>query len=204
MQGSARNTPRADARRNAIATRVPVRPSRAPRPKGRRRSGRWPRPRSASHASAARERSKRGDGDMLAVDLKEAAQRGARVAAAEAVGAERDERRVDIGGDQLRIGAHIVGRRDDRAVARQAARRRGWCARGARDAAGSPLDLTRVARELAEAGRRSTPRTRRPSRSSSSARGRDHFAQDRARAEEPHSAARAVRGLPPSTAGRGR
>jgi hypothetical protein len=42
---------------------------------------------------------------VVAIHLEESSQRRARVAAAEAVGAERDERRPDLRGDQLRVGA---------------------------------------------------------------------------------------------------
>ena len=69
----------------------------------------------ASIGAAARELGERGHGDRLGVDLEEAAQRRARVAAAEAVGAERDRdrpgtKRRDLVGD----GLHVVARGDDR------------------------------------------------------------------------------------------
>src|ERR1700722_13766044 len=45
---------------------------------------------------------------MARVDLKKAAKRRTRVAAAKPIGAERGERGLDIGCYQLRIGAHII------------------------------------------------------------------------------------------------
>jgi hypothetical protein len=51
-------------------------------------------------------------GDTADVDLEEAEQRRTRVAAPEAAYAERGVGRVDIEGDWLRKGAHVVGRGD--------------------------------------------------------------------------------------------
>src|SRR5580698_582951 len=60
------------------------------------------------NASLRCKRGKRRDRDVSRVDLKEAAKRCTRVAAPETVGSERDEWRLDISRDQLRIGPHIV------------------------------------------------------------------------------------------------
>ena len=68
---------------------------------------------------------------------KKRRKRGARVAAAEAVGAERGERRLAGAGDELRPGAHVVARGDHRRVAGQAALHVALRARLGRDAGGS-------------------------------------------------------------------
>src|SRR5438128_7356144 len=58
-------------------------------------------------------RVQRRDGDRMAVHLEEAAQVGARVAAAEAVGAERDVRIGDPRADEVGNGADVVACGDD-------------------------------------------------------------------------------------------
>src|ERR1700733_30544 len=74
-----------------------------------------------THASLSDERAQRRDGDMARVDLKKAAKRRTRIAAAKSVRAERGEWRLYISRDQLRIGAHIIRRGDDRTWPRKTA-----------------------------------------------------------------------------------
>ena len=57
---------------------------------------------------------KRRQRNMAPVDLEEATQCGTRVAASETVSSQRDEARLDVTGDTLRIGADVVARGDDR------------------------------------------------------------------------------------------
>src|SRR5579859_5881514 len=57
------------------------------------------------------------DGDVVAIDLEVAPQRGARVGASEPVGAERDVAAADPLADLIGHGAHVVGRGDHRAFA---------------------------------------------------------------------------------------
>jgi hypothetical protein len=57
---------------------------------------------------------------MMAVDLEEGAQSGAGVAAAKAIRSKGGKAPLDISGDQLRIGADIVGRGYDGGLAGQA------------------------------------------------------------------------------------
>ena len=85
----------------------------------------------------------------LAVDLEERAQRRAGIAAPEAVGSERHERRAQIGGDELRIGAHIIRGRDDRRVP---GKPRGDAARRRRARA----DSSRLRRSTSRASRASS------------------------------------------------
>ena len=105
------------------------------------------------HASLRYERGKRCNDDMARVDLKKAAKRRTRVAAAKPIGAERGEWGLDIGCYQLRIGAHIICCGNDGTCPRKTA---GDVARLLRRDGVQPvssLDLTRVARKLGEAGR---------------------------------------------------
>src|SRR6202020_590156 len=102
------------------------------------------------HASLRYERGKRCNDDMARVDLKKAAKRCTRVAAAKPIGAERGEWGLDIGCYQLRTGAHIVCCGNDGPCH--------WKTAGAvprlplidRVQPVSSFDLTRVARKLGE------------------------------------------------------
>src|SRR5688572_17945935 len=59
------------------------------------------------------ERRERRRGDVSRIDLEEVAQGLTVFAAAEAIGAERDDGSTDPAGDHVRLALEIVGRRDD-------------------------------------------------------------------------------------------
>src|SRR5579863_874116 len=114
-----------------FSRRSEPRAAEAPRPSPRPRRlvarvGTVPRDRLGDPAglnlASSRKRGERGDRDVMTVDLEERAQSRARIAATEAVRSKRGERAVDIGGDQLGIGANVIGRGDDGSVTRQAMR----------------------------------------------------------------------------------
>src|SRR5687767_5297219 len=95
----------------------------------------------------------------MPIHFEEPAQCSASVAAAEPVGAECHERRIDVGGDQLRVCAHIVARRYDGAFAGQALAHMtsSWCFLWVQSV--PALRKSRFARELAVT--RDAPRFRR-------------------------------------------
>ena len=70
----------------------------------------------ALHLSVEEKLVERGERDEVRIDLEEIAQRETRVASPEPVRAERCERRLDMGRDHLRQGAHVVGRAGERAA----------------------------------------------------------------------------------------
>ena len=111
----------------------------------------------------------------------------ARVAAAEAVGAERGEVRIDVLGDELRTRADVVGRGDDRRVAVEQAPRVTATRRVAADAAGSSGSTSRASR--ASSVKLVTLNTSAATLQSccEQLRGSDHFAQDRSRPEQAHA-----------------
>ena len=90
--------------------------------------------------------------DALRVDAEKAPQRGARVAAAEAVGAQGQVLARHPGADQIGHRAHIIGRGDHRAVRRREALLHPALARFTRMLAVPALAVEAVAAQLGETG----------------------------------------------------